>query len=237
MKCFWCDNLLFDHENDQVLLVPRLLCHGRARSQKVPICDSCQLDRSRINSMYSLLIRKPKKWEKSLSSQRSRHRQILTDMRLKVEQRVPENHRQRLLKQIDAILAEPLKSDPYQFSKNGNKYEGCLCMWCLIPLSRKNGSKEHLKPRSWGGGDEDDNIGFACCQCNSDRGKITDLFAVKKKKSADEFKNYIEKLREDIEDWNYLHKLYDLDEFVFNIDELLAIQPCPTGSSLHPVTE
>ncbi|NKW09996.1 HNH endonuclease [Ochrobactrum tritici] len=50
------------------------------------------------------------------------------------------------------------------------KKQGGKCIYCLDPLTVKQVTREHIKPRSAGGLDSKDNIAAACAPCNRLKG-------------------------------------------------------------------
>ena len=47
---------------------------------------------------------------------------------------------------------------------------GSRCWWCECCLSRKKLTLDHLKPKSLGGSDSEENLRLACFSCNNSRG-------------------------------------------------------------------
>lgn len=46
------------------------------------------------------------------------------------------------------------------------------CAYCLVPLTLKTVTRDHVKPRSAGGSDHPSNIKAACYRCNQVKGSI-----------------------------------------------------------------
>lgn len=67
----------------------------------------------------------------------------------------------------DAIMTPKSKQNKKRQLAN---VHGSKCCWCDKPLTKKEQTLEHIKPRSRKGSNSIDNLRLACFSCNNSRG-------------------------------------------------------------------
>jgi 5-methylcytosine-specific restriction endonuclease McrA len=78
------------------------------------------------------------------------------------------------LDDLDDLTARSIEDAREAFRLGVTDRLGPVCHYCYLPINLTLAHVDHMPPRSGGGGNEPENLAFACAPCNLSKGARTE---------------------------------------------------------------